>query len=104
MVIKISAILWTPSDQNSIYFTSEKILHGDENAARLLGTPLTSIYPARNSTDGTIEKIIPTRIRFRYYLYEFKDSKRSALTVVKYTLQNIISRYDIEHYLLNSCN
>ena len=89
------AILWTPSDQTSIYFTSEKILHGDENAARLLGTPLTSIYPARNSTDGTIEKIIPTRIRFRYYLYEFKDSKRSALTVVKYTLQNIMSRYDI---------
>ena len=71
---------------------SEKILQGDENAARLLGTPLETIYPLTNTSDSIPKKTIPTRIRFKYYLYEFADDKRSIFTIIKMAMQNSASK------------
>ena len=74
-----------------IYF-SEKILQGDENAARLLGTPLQTIYPLTNTSENVLQKLIPTRIRLKYYLYEFADDKRSFFNEVKSSIKKVASK------------
>ena len=71
---------------------SEKILLGDENAARLMGTPLNDIYPLKNSSNNIPQKTIPTQIRLKYYLYQFKDDKRSFLSNIFKKSQNILDR------------
>ena len=74
-----------------LYF-SERILQGDENTARLLGTPLEEIYPVTNTSEKSLQKNIPTRIRFKNYLYEFADDKRSLFTTAKINIKRIVSK------------
>ena len=74
-----------------VYF-SEKILQGDENAARLIGTPLETIYPLTQTSENVPQKMIPTRIRFKYYLYEFADDRRSLFATIKSTIQKVASK------------
>ena len=88
MLEMIFGFLWL----NDALYSSERILQGDENAARLLGTPLDVIYPVTNTSKNSLQKNIPTRIRFKNYLYEFADDKRSLFTTAKINIKRIVSK------------
>ncbi len=84
----------------------EKILSGDENAARLTGADLGDLYYPLNAKLGAREagKVLPTEIRSRFFLYEFQERpyKEEEVHWVGRLINWVLSEVFAEHFLVGN--